>query len=44
MPAEPPQNAEYLAAAYLIAAVILAGYWVVLWRKARQAFSPSSSS
>jgi hypothetical protein len=34
MLAEPPQNSEYLVAAYVITAVILLGYWVVLWRKA----------
>jgi hypothetical protein len=31
---EPPQNGEYLIAAYVIAAVILVGYWVALWRRA----------
>jgi hypothetical protein len=39
MPAEPPQNAEYLVAAYVIAMVILIGYWVVLWRKAKTSLS-----
>lgn len=34
MQVEPPQNGEYLVAAYVIAAVILLGYWVALWRKA----------
>ena len=33
---EPPQNGEYLVAAYVMATVILAGYWVVLWRRARK--------
>jgi hypothetical protein len=33
---EPPQNGEYLVAAYLITAVILLGYWVALWRKAKK--------
>jgi hypothetical protein len=33
---EPPQNGEYLAAAYVITAVILVGYWVMLWRRARK--------
>ena len=36
MPVEPPQNGEYLVAAYVIAATILMGYWVMLWRKARR--------
>lgn len=34
MIAEPPPNGEYLVAAYVIAAVILVGYWVALWRRA----------
>jgi hypothetical protein len=34
MQPEPPQNGEYLLAAYLIAAIILIGYWVALWRRA----------
>jgi hypothetical protein len=36
MPAEPPQNGEYLVAAYLIAATILIGYWGMLWRRAKK--------
>ena len=36
MQVEPPQNGDYLIAAYLIAAVILLGYWGLLWRKARR--------
>ena len=32
MTAEPPANGEYLVAAYVIAAVILVGYWGALWR------------
>jgi hypothetical protein len=32
MPIEPPQNGEYLVAAYVVTAVILVGYWVWLWR------------
>jgi hypothetical protein len=35
MPAEPPSNGEYMIAAYGVAAVILVGYWVRLWRKAK---------
>ncbi len=37
--AEPPQNAEYLAAAYIVTAVILIGYWVRLWRLSRKSVS-----
>jgi hypothetical protein len=37
MQVEPPQNGGYLMAAYVIAAVILLGYWGLLWRKARRA-------
>jgi hypothetical protein len=33
--AETPQNGEYLAAAYVITAVILLWYWLRLWRKVR---------
>jgi hypothetical protein len=33
MPPEPPQNGEYLVAAYVITTVILMGYWVALWRR-----------
>jgi hypothetical protein len=36
MPVEPPQNGEYLVAAYAITTVILLGYWVGLWRRARR--------
>jgi hypothetical protein len=36
MQAEPPQNGEYLVAAYVIAATILIGYWGALWRRARR--------
>jgi hypothetical protein len=36
MPADPPQNSEYLVAAYVIAAVILLGYFWMLRRKARK--------
>jgi len=39
MPFETPQNGEYLVAAYVITAVILLGYWVVLWRKGRKSVS-----
>jgi CcmD family protein len=36
MPAEPPQNGEYLVAAYVITSVILLGYLFSLWRRARK--------
>ena len=36
---EPPQNGQYLVAAYVIAATILIGYWAMLWRKASQSVS-----
>jgi hypothetical protein len=39
MPPETPQNGGYLVAAYVIAAVILIGYWVVLWRRAMKGVS-----
>jgi hypothetical protein len=32
---EPPQNGEYLVAAYVVTVVILVGYFAMLWRKAR---------
>jgi hypothetical protein len=35
MPPETPQNGGYLVAAYVIAAVILLGYWLALWRKVK---------
>lgn len=34
---EPPQNGEYLVAAYVITAVILIAYFCLLWRRARRA-------
>jgi hypothetical protein len=33
MPVEPPQNGEYLIAAYAITTVILLGYFWLLWRR-----------
>ncbi len=36
---EPPQNGEFLVAAYVITAVILLGYWAMLLRKARNSVS-----
>jgi hypothetical protein len=35
MQIEPPQNGEYLVAAYLVTTVILVGYWAMLWRRAK---------
>lgn len=37
MQAETPQNAGYLVAAYVVAAVIYVGYVISLWRRARAA-------
>jgi hypothetical protein len=42
MLAETPKNGEYLVAAYVIATVILLGYWVALWRKAKRAMNSVS--
>jgi hypothetical protein len=39
MPLEPPRNGEYLIAAYVVTTVILLGYWVRLWRRARKSLS-----
>jgi hypothetical protein len=39
MPAEPPQNAEYLIAAYVVTALILLGYFFSLWSRARKTVS-----
>jgi hypothetical protein len=39
MPAEPPQNGGYLLAAYVVATVILVGYWVRLLFMARKRVS-----
>ena len=36
---EPPRNGEYLVAAYAVTTVILMGYWVRLWGKARKLLS-----
>lgn len=36
---ETPQNGEYLVAAYVITTVILVGYWVALWRRAKHSVS-----
>jgi hypothetical protein len=35
MLAEPPRNGEYLVAAYAVTTVILLGYWLRLWGKAK---------
>jgi len=42
IPPETPQNGEYMVAAYTITAAIVAGYWVVLWRKAKKSVSGDS--
>jgi hypothetical protein len=36
---EPPQNGEYLVAAYAVATVILVGYWARLLGMARRSVS-----
>ena len=36
MLAETPMNGEYLVAAYVVATVILVGYWLRLWRMGRK--------
>jgi hypothetical protein len=36
MQAEPPSNGEYMVAAYVVAAIILIGYWIRLWRRAKR--------
>jgi hypothetical protein len=36
MLAEPPRNGGYLVAAYVVATIILLGYWVRLFRIARK--------
>jgi len=35
MPTDVPQNAGYMIAAYLVAALVLLGYAWSLWRRAR---------
>jgi len=39
----PPDNAGYMVAAYVVTAVILVGYAVGLWRRARQAIGRNSA-
>ena len=36
MEIDPAANAGYMVAAYVVTAVILAGYSIVLWRKAKK--------
>ena len=36
MPVDPHANAGYLIAAYIVTALILGGYAVVLWSRARR--------
>ena len=42
MLADPPSNGEYMIAAYLVTTVILVGYWLRLWQKARKVFTDLS--
>lgn len=44
MLAEPPQNGEYLIAAYVVAAVILVGYWIRLWLRTSKLLRKPQSS
>jgi hypothetical protein len=37
MPVDPTANGGYVVAAYVVTAVILVGYALVLWRKAKSA-------
>jgi hypothetical protein len=39
VPVEPPENSGYMIAAYVIAAVVLIGYWLALWRRAKNSMS-----
>lgn len=36
MPAEPPANGGYMVAAYIVAAVILVGYFAMLVRRGKR--------
>jgi hypothetical protein len=36
LPAETPQNAGYMVAAYVVAPVSLGGYLALLWRRVRR--------
>ena len=44
MPPEPPANGGYMVAAYIVAAVILIGYFVTLVRRGRKALTPPSGT
>jgi hypothetical protein len=35
MLADPPSNGGYLVAAYVVATVILVGYWILLWQRGK---------
>jgi hypothetical protein len=41
---EPPQNGEYLVAAYVVTTLILVGYFGSLWRRASKGLRGSSES
>jgi len=41
MPAEPPENAGYMIAAYVVAPVILVGYLAWLWGRVKKAVGRS---
>ncbi len=40
MPVDPGANAGYVVAAYVVTAVILAGYGFVLWRRVKKGSAP----
>jgi hypothetical protein len=42
MPPEPPQNAGYMIAAYVVTAVIVLGYLLALWRRTARALDLSA--
>jgi hypothetical protein len=37
MPSEPPANGGYMIAGYVVTGLILVGYFLSLWRRARKA-------
>ncbi len=44
MAPETPQNAGYMLAAYIITPVILGGYLLALWRRAKKAIGREGST
>jgi hypothetical protein len=39
MPVDPAANGGYVVAAYVVTAVILVGYAMILWRRSKRALS-----